>query len=67
MAKSVRIKGTAGFTAISGKPCFTAAGSRVFTFRDAGVAADKLAAMSSSDRGDFIREAIAEKLERDSI
>jgi hypothetical protein len=66
MAKSLRIKGTTGFTAISGKPCFTATGSKVFHFRESGLSAEKLGAMDSGDRSDFIRAAIAEKLERDS-
>jgi hypothetical protein len=66
MAKSLRIKGATGFTSISGKPCFTASGSKVFHFRESGASAEKLGAMDSGDRSDFIRAAIAEKLERDS-
>ena len=54
------------FCPISGSSTFTATGSRVFAFRDAGKSADILGAMESGDRGDFIRAAIAEKLERDS-
>ena len=66
MAKSVRIKGATGFTSISGKPCFTASGSKVFHFRESGLSAEKLGAMEPSDRSDFIRAAIAEKLDRRS-
>ena len=65
MAKSLRIKGATGFTS-DGKPRFTASGSKVFHFRESGLSAEKLGAMDSSDRSDFMRAAIAEKLERDS-
>jgi len=65
MAKKIR--GDRGlFAPASGVSLFTAKGSRVFSVRVAGDNAEVLGAMSSGDRGDFIRAAIAEKLERDS-
>lgn len=67
MARSVSLKGVQGFKSISGKPCFTASGSKVFHFRESGASAEKLGAMASDKRSDFIRAAIAEKLERESI
>lgn len=65
MAKKIR--GDRGlFAPASGVSLFTAKGSRVFSVRVAGDNAEVLGAMSSGDRGDFIRAAIAEKLERES-
>ena len=63
MALPIRKKGDRGFTSSSGVSTFTAA-SRVFHFRASGAIADGLEAMAKNDRCDFIRAAIAEKLER---
>lgn len=66
MAVSIRNKGDRGFVSAS-VARFTASGSKVFHFRAIGEVAEKLGVMASRDRSDFIRAAIAEKLDRDSI
>jgi hypothetical protein len=66
MARS--IKGSTGrFISATGRPD-PLTHARVFAVRvPAGGIADKLGAMKSGDRGDFLRAAIAEKLERDQV
>ncbi len=66
MAVSIRNKGDRGFVSAS-VARFTAAGSKVFHFRADGEVAEKLGAIQLGDLSDFIRAAIAEKLDRDSI
>lgn len=63
-----KIRGDRGlFAPVSGVARFTAKESQVFSFRAAGDYVRILRSMNSGDRGDFLRAAIAEKLERDQV